>query len=219
VVRVHAAWPHRVRAFTDAGYAHTAWDLVAVLTDHCPGGRLVDQIRSKGLTGRAAAHDGGRRQLLKWLAQAGGGLAHLHRRRLLHRNLNPGNFYLDRLGNVRVGGFAFLRSPREPNHFALPGIADLPFLRAPPPEMEEEEEHQVTTASDIWQMGCCIYYWLTGREVPVEGFWTIEKLIHQIPIDLKEALGDTLLLCLQRDPGVRATAQQLADRLNLASQM
>jgi len=210
IVKVHHTFTHQVRAFNDLGYNYEEWTMVAVLLEHCSGGRMVDQIRSRSLAKRGEEST---KLMYQWFQQISSGLRHLHSKSTMHRNLNPGNIYLDEKGRAKIGSFAWLKESREPNSFCQGGLADFQVLRYMPPEVQDN--HSVTQQADIWAFGCCLYHWATGEDIPSTSRQNIERLIHNIPIHMQQTVGGALRMCFQTDPSVRASAQEIFTYLSM----
>ena len=160
----------------------------------------------------------------EYVRQAALGLHHAHERGLIHRDVKPGNLVLA-AGRVRVLdlGLARLREPRADGDDPL--TASHLLLGTPdflPPE-QFRDPRTVDPRSDVYALGCTLYFLLTGRP-PFAGGSGPEKLLrHQS--ERPPALGDAcpglppevaqlVTQMLDKDPGRRpATAAAVADRL------
>ena len=104
-VEVHrllgAACPHIVRF---AG-AHVADGALHILTEYAENGslrQLLDRRRDRGeVLGEAEALD--------LFVQLVSGVRHLHAHKVVHRDIKPGNIFLDRRNLVRLGDFGIAR--------------------------------------------------------------------------------------------------------------
>jgi serine/threonine-protein kinase len=163
-------------------------------------------------------------QLGLWLADA---LADLHRQRVLHLGLTPGNIFLDTVVGVRVCDVGLARIMADTG-LTLTGTDmghRLPYL-AP----EQLASSEVTSAADVYAYGVVLFEALTG-ELPFHSASVAAQVAAQAghayeppprPSDLVRgipvALDDTVALCLQADPRFRpADAMEIAARLRVGT--
>lgn len=107
------------------------------------------------------------------IAQAAQGLEHAHEKGMIHRDIKPGNILVTGDGRVKVsdlGLVGYFNEPVEslPTAGKIVGTAD--YLS---PEQIATPD-KVTPASDIYSLGCTMYYAVTGK-VPFPGGTTREK--------------------------------------------
>lgn len=212
-IRAQAQLDHEnlVRAF-DAGHDGNVHFLV---TEYVPGTDLRKFVRSRGrLTMQEAA---------TIVSQAANGLAHAHSRGLIHRDIKPGNLLVTPDGHTKVsdlGLAGFLESELgdDPRAGKIIGTADYlspEHIRTP---------LAVSTASDVYSLGCTLYYAVTGK-VPYPGGTTREKArrhCEDVPLnpkrfnpDLSDEFVDVLAAMMEKDPNKRIqTAMEVRDRLS-----
>jgi serine/threonine protein kinase len=85
--------------------------------------------------------------------QMAAGLAHMHRRKVLHGNLEPGHAILGRNGVVRLIGYGLAEVPRGER----PGVSKV--FAAP----EVVKEDRVVEQSDVYSLGAVMFALLTGQ--------------------------------------------------------
>ena len=208
--------PNLVRAY-DAGHDGNVHFLV---TEFVPGTDLRYLVR----------HGGGMQEqdaatLMRDVAR---GLEHAHQRGLVHRDVKPGNIMVTPDGMVKVldlglAGFLQeeleLHDSRDKDHKKgrIVGTAD--YL-AP----EVIEGYPATAASDIYGLGCTLYYAVT-RKVPFPGGSSVQKChrhLSEQPIDprrFRAELSDDFIGVLNgmmaKDPEQRIqTASEVIERLS-----
>jgi serine/threonine protein kinase len=150
-----------VRAF-HAGHDGNVYFLV---TEFVPGTDLRRLIRRRSkLSMNTAA---------VIIGQAANGLAHAHSRGLIHRDVKPGNILVTPDGITKVSdlGLADYFSdevPADAKGGKIVGTAD--YLSPEQITMPD----RLTGASDVYSLGCTLYYVVTGK-VPFPGGTTRDK--------------------------------------------
>ena len=145
-----------------------------------------------------------------------------HSRKILHRDLKPGNILLNDDDEPLVADFGlakFLDASTELTKSGNP-IGTAAYMS---PEQATGKLSAIGPASDIWSLGVMLYELLTRRR-PFPGSSSEEltlQIVRQDPQPpraispgLDPALDHVVLKCLQKSPGHRyATAKDLADDL------
>jgi serine/threonine-protein kinase len=120
-----------------------------------------------------------------YVRQAALGLQHIHERGLVHRDIKPSNLFMtanETLVKVLDLGLARLDQPgpsdQISNQLTQPGVVmGTPAFLAPE---QARDSRRVDIRSDIYSLGCTLYYLLTGR-VPFPGTGLAEIIVqHQL---------------------------------------
>ncbi|KAK1276578.1 Mitogen-activated protein kinase kinase kinase YODA [Acorus gramineus] len=121
------------------------------------------------------------------------GLAYLHGRNTVHRDIKGANILVDPNGEIKLADFGMAK------HVIMNG-------------------NGYNLAVDIWSLGCTILEMATSKPPwsQYEGVAAIFKIgnskdIPEIPDHLSNDAKQFLKLCLQRDPSARPTAAELLD--------
>jgi len=211
-IRTQAQLDHTnlVRAY-DAGHDGNVYYLV---TEFVPGMDLRRLIRTQGrpLTVQHAANI---------IRQAAQGLHYAHQRGLIHRDVKPGNVLVTPEGKAKVSdlglaGFIHL-ADEDPRAGKIVGTAD--YLS---PE-QIRSPRDITPASDIYSLGCTLYYAVTGK-VPFPGGTTREKARRHLEDtpwhprrfnpEISEEFVEIIADMMEKDPSARVqTAAEVAARL------
>jgi serine/threonine protein kinase len=196
-IRAQAQFDHEnlVRAF-DAGHDGNVYFLV---TEFVPGTDLRKLVRARGkLSMQDAA---------TIISQAARALAHAHSRGLVHRDVKPGNLLVTPGGQTKVSdlglaGFLGVEDPDDPRAGRIVGTAD--YLS---PEHITSPSN-LTPASDVYSLGCTLYYAVTGK-VPFPGGTARDKArrhCEDTPInprrfnsDLTDGFIDVIAAMMEKD--------------------
>lgn len=203
--------PFVVRAF-DAGQDGVVHYLV---TEYVPGTDLRKLVRRGGpLSMNHAA---------LVISQAARGLQYAHDLGLVHRDVKPGNILVTPDGHAKVSDIGLaawcMGLDDDPRAGKIVGTAD--YLS---PE-QIRSPRSVGPTSDLYSLGCTLYYTVTGK-VPFPGGDSKSKCkrhCEQTPWhprkfapDLAEDFVDTIADLMEKDPARRiATATEVAERLEV----
>ncbi|MGD9635910.1 MAG: serine/threonine-protein kinase [Pirellulales bacterium] len=205
--------PNLVRAT----YADHDGDTFFFVTEYVPGTDLRKLVRRNGPLPHMIA--------ATIVAQAAEGLHYAHRKGLVHRDVKPGNLLVTPDGRTKVTdlGLAWglideLAGAVPEKSRSLVGTAD--YMA---PETITDPD-QVRPVSDVYSLGCTLYYAVTGK-VPFPGGNTAEKMqrhLSEVPLnplhfnpDLPDAFCDAIAVMMdknadQRTPTAAAVVELLA---------
>ncbi|MCB9879961.1 MAG: serine/threonine protein kinase [Planctomycetes bacterium] len=164
----------------------------------------------------AAARRGGQRPLelldaARRFAGVADALGLAHRRRLLHRDVKPGNILVAVDGTLALTDFGLAKALDHASmHLTSKGGGFLGTLHYASPEQALGAE--LTPASDLYSLGVTIFEAVTG-ELPIAGKTTealLQSILHGTPKRLRDLLPKpprdfeaVLDKLLQREPGDR----------------
>ncbi len=201
--------PHLVRAY-DAGHDGNVYYLV---TEYVPGTDLRRLVRNEGkLTMQQAA---------QIISQAALGLEHAHERGLIHRDVKPGNILVTPKGMAKVSDLGLSgwldegrNDPRAGKVVGTPDYLSPEQIKTPA---------KITPSSDIYSLGCTLYYAVTGK-VPFPGGTAAEKARRhcedtpwhprRFTTDVSEEFVEVIADMMEKDPQQRvASAAEVVARL------
>jgi eukaryotic-like serine/threonine-protein kinase len=107
------------------------------------------------------------RAFVNFILQAALGLHHIHRARLIHRDLKPGNLLLDKQGTVKILdlGLAKFTEDNQDVLSHMQGASIIGTVDFMSPE-QAEGGRELDVRADIYSLGATLYYLLTGGQIP-----------------------------------------------------
>ncbi|CAI9108900.1 OLC1v1008606C2 [Oldenlandia corymbosa var. corymbosa] len=141
------------------------------------------------------------------------GLAYLHGRNTVHRDIKGANILVDPNGEVKLADFGMAKHITSAS--SMLSFKGSPYWMAPEVVMNT---NGYNLAVDIWSLGCTILEMATSKPPwsQYEGVAAIFKIgnskdMPEIPDHLSSDAKSFIRLCLQREPSARPTASQLLD--------
>ncbi|XP_010501010.1 PREDICTED: mitogen-activated protein kinase kinase kinase YODA isoform X2 [Camelina sativa] len=141
------------------------------------------------------------------------GLAYLHGRNTVHRDIKGANILVDPNGEIKLADFGMAKHVTA--FSTMLSFKGSPYWMAPEVVMSQ---NGYTHAVDVWSLGCTILEMATSKPPwsQFEGVAAIFKIGNskdtpEIPDHLSNDAKNFIRLCLQRNPTVRPTASQLLD--------
>jgi serine/threonine-protein kinase len=204
--------PYIVQAY-DAGQVGDTWFLAMELLE---GADLDQLVRRQGPLPVGAA--------CEYLRQAALGLHHAHQRGLVHRDVKPGNLFLTREG-IKVLDLGLAR-PQKIDTASAGDLTRANSVLGTPDYLAPEQALDPCGAdarSDLYGLGCTLYFLLTGRPPFPEGTLAQKLVWHQQaeppPVerqrpDVPVAVAQLLRQMLAKTPTDRpGSALEVAQRL------
>ncbi len=136
-------------------FGRTAKDDFLVM-EYVGGGTVANQIKHGEYDDETA---------LRWCAQLLEGLAYLHARSYIHRDLKPNNLLLTASGELKIGDIGIIRDLSAEAYLTLTGDQIGSVLYISPHQREAPADANV--ADDAYSAACCMYEILSRRRIHV----------------------------------------------------
>jgi serine/threonine protein kinase len=181
-----------------------------IVQEFCSGGSLADLLSQAEKSKRKLTVD----EISDLAAFLVSSLAFLHdEASVLHRDVKAANLLLTDDGRLKLADFGvatFLAS----THSTRATVIGSPYWIAPETLLNDCTYGK---AADVWSLGITIIEIVEGHPPlsdvhPLRALWLISQRdppTLQSPQDWPESLIDFISLCLQKDPSMRPTAQEL----------
>lgn len=188
-------------------YADYEGDTYFFVTEYVPGTDLRKLVRRNGPLSYATA--------ATIVSQAAEGLHYAHRRGLVHRDVKPGNLLVTPDGRTKITDLGLAWFLMEELEGGQPVAGKVGSLVGTADYLAPEsirEPHKILPVSDVYSLGCTLYYAVTGK-VPFPGGNTPDKIrrhLEETPLnplhfnpDLPEGFCDAIAAMMDKNPDTR----------------
>lgn len=169
------------------------------------------------------------REAVEYVRQAALGLQYAHDEGLVHRDIKPANLILDNRGTIKILDLGLALGSDDDEEGGLTKQHDEKVLGTADylaPE-QSKNSHAADPRSDIYALGCTLYYLLVGRAPFAKGS-VVERIkahwnepppnpldeLEEPPPDLDSAVIDLYFRMLEKHPDARPqTAGEVADTI------
>uniref|UniRef100_A0A0D9W845 mitogen-activated protein kinase kinase kinase n=1 Tax=Leersia perrieri TaxID=77586 RepID=A0A0D9W845_9ORYZ len=178
-------------------------DKLYIYLEYVSGGSIHKLLQEYGQLGEPA--------IRSYTQQILSGLAYLHAKNTVHRDIKGANILVDPSGRVKLADFGMAKHINgQQCPFSFKGS---PYWMAPE---VIKNSNGCNLAVDIWSLGCTVLEMATSKPPwsQYEGIAAMFKIgnskeLPPIPDHLSEQGKDFIRKCLQRDPSQRPTAMEL----------
>eukprot|EP00938_MAST-03A_sp_MAST-3A-sp1_P007488 g7488.t1 len=145
-----------------------------------------------------------------YISQVLKGLKYLHKQGVIHRDIKGANILTTKDGQVKLADFGIAVRKSDSGTDDI-DVCGTPYWMAP----EIVQMSGLTTACDIWSVGCTVIELLQGQPpffdlAPMRALYRIVQDPHPpLPPGISFACSDFLMLCFQKQPTIRSSAEDL----------
>ena len=172
---------------------------ISIVMEYCDGGDLGQYVRHNHPLTEADAC-----RILKSVVAA---LDVLHSRKILHRDLKPGNVLLCSNGAVKLGDFGLAKQAGTRANQTYKADGTLAYMSL------EAFAGRLLPSVDIWALGVMAVETATAI-APTDLLRTaahVADFVRTVPATFSQNFSDAVRSCLEMDPEKRPTAAQLSD--------
>ena len=196
-------------------------DIWYIVLDYIEGIDLQKKVKEEGVLPV--------RQAVEYIRQAALGLQYAHDEGLVHRDIKPANLILDIKGTIKILDLGLALGSDDDEEGGLTKQHDEKVLGTADylaPE-QSKNSHAADPRSDIYSLGCTLYYLLVGRAPFAKGS-VVERIkahwnepppnpldeLEEPPADLDSAIIDLYFRMLEKHPDARPQAAgEVADTI------
>jgi serine/threonine protein kinase len=201
--------PNVVQVFDAGEDEFEGREVSYIVMEYVSGGDLKGLIDEKG----PLPND----ELARLGAEVSAGLAHAHASGVIHRDIKPHNILIDAYGRPKLTDFGIARA-LDSTHATQTGSYLGTALYSAPEQLRGET---VTPKSDVYSLGIAFYQAAVGQApftgTPIEIASQHVSRAPAVPSVLGANLSDEfeklILDCVQKDPKLRPTAEEVHERL------
>nr|XP_045010710.1 serine/threonine-protein kinase Nek3 [Jaculus jaculus]XP_045010711.1 serine/threonine-protein kinase Nek3 [Jaculus jaculus] len=178
-----------------------------IVMEYCDGGDLMQKIKQQ--KGKLFPED----MILNWFTQMCLGVNHIHKKRVLHRDIKSKNVFLTSSGTLKLGDFGSARLLSNPMAFACTYVGTPYYV---PPEIWENLPYN--NKSDIWSLGCILYELCTLKHPFQANSWKnlilkiCQGTVRPLPSHYSYELHFLVKQMFKRSPSQRPSATTLLSR-------
>ncbi|KAK3419240.1 hypothetical protein EUGRSUZ_H04962 [Eucalyptus grandis] len=187
-------------------------DALSVYLEYVSGGSIHKLLQEYGAFEEPVIQN--------YARQIASGLAYLHGRNVVHRDIKGANILVDPHGEIKLADFGMAKHITSCQ--SMLSFKGSPYWMAPEVVMNT---NGYNLAVDVWSLGCTVLEMATSKPPwsQFEGVAAIFKIgnskdMPEIPDHLSSDAKSFIRLCLQRDPSSRPTAAQLLEHSFLRDQ-
>lgn len=183
-------------------------NFLSIFLEYVPGGSVGSCLRDHGKFDECVTKS--------FTAQILSGLAYLHSKNIIHRDLKADNILVEKTGICKISDFGISKRTDD-DQGAFTAMQGTVFWMAPE-VIGSQRGRGYNSKVDIWSVGCVVLeMWAGRRPWPDEDFFTVMyKVSHNgesppIPSDviLSDLARDFKDRCFAVDPELRANAAEL----------
>lgn len=216
--------PNIVKLYSEWGWPEENEQYLYISMQYCPGGDLHSKIKSKLPPST----------MVDWMKQLVKGVAWMHGKGIVHRDLYTKNIFIDDQNNIRIGDFGLAR-PEQPHEESKSAVQTMqksrgytPFFS--PERVENMMSHKTSFPDDCWCIGMIALELFNGVDIyqDITGWASFAIPIQKHKKKLKQLKEETqkkhervyaqLKGLFERDPQKRTTAVDLAEKLACVGQ-
>ena len=177
-----------------------------IVTEYADGGDLNKKI----LKHKEKKSPLTEKEIINYLTQICLALNHIHKKKIIHRDLKSGNVFLTKSGLVKLGDFGISKGFKNTWEKAKTKVGTPYYLS---PEIINSKPYD--SKSDIWALGVLLYEMMTFKmpfnatSLPSLSLKIIKGYYPSPPTSYSKDLIDLVKKCLNLDPKKRPSAENI----------
>ena len=192
--------------FMDAFTKSKPNNTLNIVTEYADGGDLNQKVKKQ----KEKKSPFTEKEIINYLTQICLALNHIHKKKIIHRDLKSGNVFLTKSGLVKLGDFGIAKGFKNTWEKAKTKVGTPYYLS---PEIINSKPYD--SKSDIWALGVLIYEMMTFKmpfnatSLPSLSLKIIRGYYQTPPSSYSKDLIDLVKRCLNLDPKKRPSAENI----------
>jgi NIMA (never in mitosis gene a)-related kinase len=177
-----------------------------LIIEYANGGDLLEKIKIMKEKNRYLKED----LILDYFTQICLALYHIHKKKIIHRDIKANNVFLTKNGIIKLGDFGISKQLSNTWNFAET-VVGTPYHLAP----EIIQNQPYDTKADIWALGVLLYQLITleypfqGSNIPILFFNVLAGKYKQIPLSFSNELRNLVRNIFEIDPRKRPSIRDI----------
>ena len=177
-----------------------------IVMEYADGGDLSKKIQKQ----REKKSPFTEKEIINYLTQICLALNHIHKKKIIHRDLKSGNIFLTKSGLVKLGDFGIAKGFKNTWEKAKTKVGTPYYLS---PEIINSKPYD--SKSDIWALGVLLYEMMTFKmpfnasSLPSLSLKIIKGYYPSPPTSYSKDLIDLVKKCLNLDPKKRPSVENI----------
>ena len=177
-----------------------------IVTEYADGGDLNQKIKKQKEKKSPLTEQ----EIINYLTQICLALNHIHKKKIIHRDLKSGNIFLTKSGLVKLGDFGIAKGFKNTWEKAKTKVGTPYYLS---PEIINSMPYD--SKSDIWALGVLLYEMMTfkmpfnANSLPSLSLKIIRGYYQSPPTSYSKDLVDLVKKCLNLDPKKRPSVENI----------
>ena len=180
--------------------------MINIVTEYADGGDLSEKIKEKKNKNNNFAES----EILDYFTQICLAIKHIHKKKIIHRDLKSGNIFLMKNGFVKLGDFGIAKGFQKTMDKAKTMVGTPYYLS---PEILENKPYD--SKSDIWALGVLLYEMMTfkmpfnANSLPMLSVKIMRGNYIPPPTIYTKDLRELVAKCLTVDAKLRPTIDEI----------
>ena len=177
-----------------------------IVTEYADGGDLSQKIKAQKQKKTPFLE----KEIIDYITQICLALQHIHKKKIIHRDIKSGNIFLMKSGLIKLGDFGIAKGFLNTYEKAKTVVGTPYYLS---PEIIQSKPYD--SKSDVWALGVLLYELMTfkmpfqAQSLPLLSIKIVRGIYHPPPPSFSQDIRDLLKMCFIVDPEKRPSIDDI----------